>query len=204
MSVAQRPGSPVPDLLTPRLRLRAYRPDDFEAVFRRLVLDPRVIRFWHAYADPTLTVEERRAMAERDLGSWIDEAMALGYPAWVIELRDQMPVGQHDRPVGQDDRPAVTAFVGVTGVFPPETDFGPEPEVGYLLASAYHGRGLATEAVRAVIEDATRRLGIPVLTAIVDEPNVGSIRVLEKTGFRLERSYLGDDGHPYRRYVRAG
>jgi RimJ/RimL family protein N-acetyltransferase len=191
------------ELVTARLRLRPYRADDFETVFRRLVLDPVVIRFWHAYADPGLSVAERRAMAERDLGTWIEEAMALGYPAWVIESREAVAV---DRPAGgvggAVEGGPMPGFVGVTGVFPPETDWGPEPEIGYLLASEHHGRGLATEAVRAVIADATDRLGIPVLTAIVDEPNVASIRVLEKTGFVLERTYLGDDGHPYRRYVR--
>lgn len=182
----------VPELRlrTPRLVLRPYRPADFELLFEQLVLDPVVIRFWHAYADASLTIADRRAMAERDLGSWIEDGMALGYPAWVIES-DDPSVG----PAGE--------FVGAIGVFPPETDGGPEPEVGYLLASRHHGKGLATEALAAAIEDATHRLGIPVLTAVVDEPNAASIRVLEKSGFICQRSYVGDDGHPYRRYIRV-
>jgi RimJ/RimL family protein N-acetyltransferase len=94
------------------------------------------------------------------------------------------------------------AFVGVFGVFPPENEWGPEPEVGYMLASAFHGRGLATEALAAVVADATGRLGVTVLVAIADEPNLASIRVLEKCGFVLERQYTASDGHPYRRYVR--
>ncbi len=93
-------------------------------------------------------------------------------------------------------------FVGTIGIFPPENEWGPEPEVGYLLASRFHGRGLATEALAAVVADATERLRIPVLVGIVDEPNGASIRVLEKCGFVFERPYTGRDGHPYRRYVR--
>jgi RimJ/RimL family protein N-acetyltransferase len=177
------------ELRTARLRLRPYRPADFETLFGQLVLDPVVIRFWHDYADPALGVEQRRAMAERDLGSWIEEGIAAGYPTWVIEVADPA-VG----PPGD--------FVGVIGVFPPENEWGPEPEVGYLLASRHHGRGLATEALRAIVVDATARLGISVLVAIVDDPNAASIRVLEKCGFARERSYVGRDGHPYRRYVR--
>ena len=73
-------------------------------------------------------------MAERDLGSWIEEGIAAGYPTWILEAADPAlgPVGD---------------FVGAAGVFPPENEWGPEPEVGCLLASRHHGRGLATEAL---------------------------------------------------------
>lgn len=176
------------ELRTARLRLRPYRPADFETLFRELVLDPVVIRFWHAYGAPRLTDDERRVMAEHDLGTWIEEGIAAGYPTWVIEAADPAidPTGD---------------FVGAIGVFPAENEWGPEPEVGYMLASRHHGRGLATEALCALVADATERLRIPVLVAIVDEPNVASIRVLEKCGFAFDRSYVGSDGHPYRRYV---
>lgn len=185
------------ELRTDRLRLRPYREADFETLFRELVLDPAVIRFWHAYGAPGLTDGDRRAMAEHDLGSWIEEGIAAGYPTWVIEAADR---------AGEAADPAVGPpgdFAGAIGVYPAENEWGPEPEVGYMLASRHHGRGLATEALRAVIADATGRLGIPVLVGIVDEPNVASIRVLEKCGFSLDRSYVGRDGHPYRRYVRT-
>jgi hypothetical protein len=85
----------------------------------------------------------------------------------------------------------------VVGVFPPQNEWGPEPELGYMLASAFHGHGLATEAVRAVLADAFGRLRLERIVAIVDVPNVGSIRVLEKADFDLDREYLGDvDGEP--------
>jgi len=180
--------APTPTLATERLLLRPYRPDDFETVLRDLVLDPLVIRFWHEYADPTVTDERRRAMAEVDFAGWIEGAIAAGFPAWTIELADPS--------LG-----APGAFVGVIGIFPPENEWGPEPEAGYMLASAFHGRGLATEAVLAVLGDAFGRLGLARIVAIVDLPNVGSIRVLEKAGFTLDREYVGEDGYPYRRYA---
>jgi len=177
------------ELRTARLRLRPYRTADFETLFTQLVLDPVVIRFWHDYADPALTRDDLREMAERDLGSWIAEGMTAGYPTWMLEAADPVlgPPGD---------------FVGAAGVFPPENEWGPEPEVGCLLASRHHGRGLATEALTAVIADATERLRIPVVVAIIDEPNSASIRLVDKCGFVLERSYTGSDGLPCRRYVR--
>ena len=166
------------ELRTARLRLRPYREADFETLFRELVLDPAVVSLWHDYADPKLTVGEKRAMAERDLGSWIEEGIAAGYPTWILEAAD----------------PALGTlgeFVGAAGVFPPENEWGPEPEVGCLLASRHHGRGLATEGLSAVIADATERLGIPILVAIIDEENAASVRLVDKCGFVLERLLHG-------------
>lgn len=177
------------DLRTPRLRLRPYEPSDFDRLFEDLVLDPVVTRFWYDYAVPGLTVGEKRAMAEHDLAAWIAEGLAAGYPTWVIEVAD----------------PALGApgeFVGAASVYPPENPWGPEPEVGILLASRHHGRGIATEALGAVIGDAAGRLGIRAVAAIVDEPNVASTRLVEKLGFELERTFAESDGRPCRRYVR--
>ncbi len=179
------------ELRTARLRLRPYRPADFELLFRELVLDPVVTSLWGDYADPALSVADKRAMAEHDLGTWIEEGMAAGFPTWVAEAADPSVSREGD-------------FVGAAGVFPPENPWGPEPEVGCLVASRHHGRGLGTEALGAVIADATSRLGIPILVAIVDEANGASIRLVDKCGFSLERTFTGEDGQPCRRYVRRG
>jgi RimJ/RimL family protein N-acetyltransferase len=176
------------ELRTARLRLRPYVPGDFEWVFRELILDPAVIRFWDDYADPALTEADRRAMAEHDLGSWIAEGIAAGYPTWVVEAADPA--------VGREGD-----VIGVAGVYEPQNPWGSEPELGCMLASRHHGRGLGPEVLRAVIADAEERLGIPALVGIVDEPNTASIRLVEKCGFTLERSYVDDEGRPCRRYV---
>ncbi len=178
-----------PELRTVRLRLRPYAASDFEWVFRELVLDPVVIRFWDDYADQALTEADKRTMAEHDLGSWIEEGIAAGLPTWVLEAADAA--------LGTEGE-----VVGVAGVHRPQSPWGPEPELGCMLASRYHGRGLATEALRAVIADAEGRLGIPAVVAIVDEPNVASIRLVEKCGLTFERSFVDDEGHHCRRYVR--
>jgi [ribosomal protein S5]-alanine N-acetyltransferase len=62
---------------------------------------------------------------------------------------------------------------------------GPEPQLVYALRAEHTGKGLAREAAVAVIELA-RAGGLGDIHAAVDEPNVASIRVLERLGF--ERS----------------
>ena len=58
--------------------------------------------------------------------------------------------------------------------------------IGYWLARPYWGRGVMTDAVRAYVRYAFQELGLVRLTAHVYTFNVGSARVLEKNGFKLE------------------
>ncbi|MBX0326221.1 GNAT family N-acetyltransferase [Oscillochloris sp. ZM17-4] len=59
-------------------------------------------------------------------------------------------------------------------------------ELGYTLARPWHGRGYAAEAVGAVIGYAFATLGMHRMTAIVDQENAPSIRLLERLGMRRE------------------
>jgi len=65
--------------------------------------------------------------------------------------------------------------------------------VGYWIGKEHWGKGVATRALAAFLLLVTERP----LHAHVAEHNVGSIRVLEKCGFRLERAgsvdVAGDD-----------
>ncbi len=70
-------------------------------------------------------------------------------------------------------------------------------EIGYWLAKAYWGQGIMTDAVRAFVEYAFNELELVRLTAHVFELNIGSARVLEKNGFKLEgrfRKHFQKDG----------
>jgi ribosomal-protein-alanine N-acetyltransferase len=57
---------------------------------------------------------------------------------------------------------------------------------GYWLGQAYWGRGIATDAARALSDDALADGGLRRLEARVFAENVASARVLEKCGFELE------------------
>jgi RimJ/RimL family protein N-acetyltransferase len=62
-------------------------------------------------------------------------------------------------------------------------------EVGYWLGRDYWGRGIATAALAAMLREVRERP----LYAYVVRSNVGSIRVLEKCGFRTIGSELHVD-----------
>ena len=59
-------------------------------------------------------------------------------------------------------------------------------ELGYDLARWLWGRGLASEAASAVIDEAFRRLPIRKITATASAANVRSTRLLEKLGMQRE------------------
>jgi RimJ/RimL family protein N-acetyltransferase len=65
-----------------------------------------------------------------------------------------------------------------------------EVEISYRLARHSWGRGLATEAARAVRDYAFQVLTLPRLIAIIDPQNVASIRVAEKNAMRHEKDVL--------------
>lgn len=67
--------------------------------------------------------------------------------------------------------------VGKAGFFAP-------PDVGYILHPDVWGRGLATEAVGAVLDRLFQTTDHPMATADVDPANAASTRLLEKLGFR--------------------
>ena len=100
----------------------------------------------------------------RNIGHW----HAMGFGFWMIE----------DRESG--------ALIGEAGVMEFERMLEPPPppvpECGWLLASSSHGRGLATEAVRAALAWMERRSGGGAFCMIAPD-NGPSLRVAKKCGF---------------------
>jgi RimJ/RimL family protein N-acetyltransferase len=62
-----------------------------------------------------------------------------------------------------------------------QPDEGSEREVGYWLGREYWGKGIATRALAAFLEQVTARP----LYAYVSKHNLASIRVLQKCGFTI-------------------
>ena len=72
------------------------------------------------------------------------------------------------------------------------------PEIGFILDPAYWGRGLAREALEAVIAKVFSTFPVEALTADVDPRNGASLAVLKRLGFvetgRAEGTWtLGDE-----------
>ena len=56
-------------------------------------------------------------------------------------------------------------------------------EIGYWLGETFWGRGIVTQAVRAVTAEAFRQFDLTRVFALPFADNYGSIRVLEKAGY---------------------
>jgi RimJ/RimL family protein N-acetyltransferase len=80
-------------------------------------------------------------------------------------------------------------FVGWFSLRPRVPGPPDEAELGYRLASAAWGRGLATEGARALIERGFAEMGLRRIFAETMAVNVASRRVLEKAGLTFVRTF---------------
>lgn len=146
-------------MLSARLRYRPVEPAELDA-FHRLVQDPHV-RQYLMDGD----VFPREWSAER-----IDDSQALfarrNVGLWLV------------------DETATGALVGFCG-FLELPSVHAEPQLVYALFEAFTGRGYATEMGRTAIAHARTQADFTDIIGAVDEPNVASIRVLEKLGFAV-------------------
>ena len=62
-------------------------------------------------------------------------------------------------------------------------------EIGYMLGKEYWGKGLASEAVNALVQFGFSTMKLHSIEANVNPANSGSIRVLEKNGFVKEAHF---------------
>ena len=163
-----------PAIATPRLLLRPFVEDDFEPFFESCVLDPHVMAFYHAYRE-SHTATERRARARRDfLDHFTQGSREYGYICWTLTPGPAIDL-------------APATFLGWCGILSSALDHAEwGPELAFMLARPWQGRGLATEAAAAVMADAWHRFSLPRIHAVVDTPNHASRRVLERIGMRLE------------------
>ena len=148
---------PLPESIqTPRLLLRRFRLGDAEDV-HAYARDPE----WGRFLDVEQPYERKHAdafVAKQVLAKWPKN------PIWALE---------------QDGR-----VVGGLSLWLARRNL--RAEIGYDLARWLWGRGLAAEAVSAVIDEAFRRLPIRKVTAIATVANVRSTRLLERLGMQRE------------------
>jgi RimJ/RimL family protein N-acetyltransferase len=172
MPSSLQPNLAVPTLETERLRLRGHAMDDFIHC-AALWADPNVTR--HIGGKPC-TEEESWARFLRYFGHWL----LLGFGYWVAE----------DKATGN--------FVGEVGFADYKRSLQPSlkdvPEIGWALASHAHGKGFATEAVRAVVAWGDEHFVAPQTACIVAPENHASIRVAVKCGYRQSQlaTYKGE------------
>ncbi len=157
----------VPVVETERLRLRGHRLEDFEHSLA-MWSDPIVVRYTTGKPQ---TREDAWMRMLRYGGLWA----FLGYGYWAVEEK------------------ATGAFAGEIGFADFKREIEPSldgmPEIGWVLASQMHGKGYATEAVKAAVEWGEQQFGVCKTCCIIHPENTASVRVAEKCGYReLTRS----------------
>jgi RimJ/RimL family protein N-acetyltransferase len=149
-----------PELTDGRLRLRALRPEDKQAVVRGLN-DPECVRFLWQPPFP-YTEADFEEFHGTKAAAWPREPNAY----WIAADTD-------------DD--SVLAAISLD--LHPETEIG---EIGYWCGSWARRRGVMTAAVTLVRDWAFDELGVQRLEIGADLDNVGSQRVAEAAGFVRE------------------
>lgn len=158
-----------PELETPRLRLRRWRPTDREP-FAALNADPAVMEHFPAPLGP----EESDELLERiELGFG-----RRGFGLWAVEVRES------------------ERFVGFAGLAVPsfEAHFTPAVEVGWRLARSAWGNGYATEAGRAALAFGFEEAGLPEIVSLTSVGNLRSRAVMERLG--MTHDPAEDFDHP--------
>jgi RimJ/RimL family protein N-acetyltransferase len=161
--------STEPELHTERLLLRRWRFADLEPC-ASMNADPRVME----HLPSPLSTTESAAFVEHIETCFEDR----GYGLWAVEL------------------PGEAEFVGCVGLLPVEIDaaFTPAVEVGWRLAHAFWGRGIATEAAAAAMSFGFDELGLLSIVAFTADRNLRSRRVMARLG--MLRDPAEDFLHP--------
>ena len=151
----------------------------------------------YAHGDQPALVEHLR---EKQI---YDQTLAIPHPYtqrdadWWIEHNLEATRAQGGRSVNWAIRKKDGALIGGIGFLDLKIGQCFKGELGYWLAKPYWGQGIMTEAARKSTAYAFREFGLVRVTANVFVTNLGSARVLEKSGFQLEgvlRSHYKKDG----------
>lgn len=146
-------------LVTPRLILRKFTLSDAQDMFDNWAGDERVTRYlsWPTHTDAEVS--------KRVIGQWLESYKNDNTYNWVIEHEGRA--------------------VGNISVVRQEEPWD-NCELGYCLGHAYWGKGLMTEACRAVIDFLFKEVGYNRISAYHAAKNIGSGRVMQKAGMSLE------------------
>ncbi|SCL14582.1 Protein N-acetyltransferase, RimJ/RimL family [Micromonospora nigra] len=151
-------------LETPRTVLRGWCPEDLPAM-AAINADPEVMRW---IADGSVLDRER---SDARIAAYERHWQEHGFGLFALTLR---PTGE------------LAGFAGLAvPAFLPE--IMPAVEIGWRLARRHWGRGLATEAARAVLDHAFGTLALDRLVSVHQIGNDASERVMRKLGMHLDR-----------------
>lgn len=153
-------GDKLPTLEAKRIRLRWLEEPDLDALYA-VFSDPRSMRFW---SSPALTEGQQ----------------AVGYLARIHEGFRARTLFQWGIERKEDSR-----IIGTATLF--NLDAGnARAEIGYILGSGHWGQGYMQETLTALLRFAFGELKLRRIEADVDPRNSGSLRSLDRLGFKQE------------------
>lgn len=147
-------------LETERLRLRKISEDDAEFILR-LLNEPSFIE----------NIGDRQVRSLEDARRYIRDGPVasyekFGFGLWMVVLKES------------------GVSLGMCGLL--KRDSLEDIDLGYAFLPEYWSQGFASEAARATLDYASHKLAAKRVLAITNPDNQGSIRVLEKLGFRSQ------------------
>ena len=128
-----------------------------EAKLVEILNNPNVTRYLSQRIPQQYTLE--------DAAWWINDGSKQGY-IFAIVLDEQL--------------------IGCVGAEPGQFEHAITAEIGYWLAENYWGNGIATKALAMLEQRVPKNSSIKRLQASVFEGNLGSSRVLEKSGYQKQ------------------
>ena len=151
---------PFPELMSDRLLLRRITNEDVAEIFA-LRSSPELMRY---IPRPLITTVE-------EAGPYItraDNMIAAGEGIeWAITIKGNR------------------RLIGKAGLYRIQPA-NHRSELGYMLLPEYQGKGIATEAVKLMLDFGFDRLNLHSMEAVIDPGNIASERVLQKCGFVKE------------------
>jgi [ribosomal protein S5]-alanine N-acetyltransferase len=163
-------ASPHPTLATARLRLRQFREADTDAM-HTCFGDPVAMRFWNT------PVHARRIDSERSVRRFVDCTPSY-YRFWAVaDAATDRCLGMVNYHDGHVRNRRAT--------------------IGYMVEPASQRKGIATEAVAALLEHCFSALGLHRVQALIHPDNAASRALAERLGFGCEgllREHLRVDG----------
>ena len=129
-------------------------------------------------ADPAVMEYLSGLMTRSESDAFIDHSEAFwnehGYGRWAVEV------------------PGEAECIGFVGIH--TLSYMQKDEIGWRIAQRYWGRGYATEAARAALDDGFDRVGLDEIVSVTVPANIRSRHVMERIGLRHDSSR--DFEHP--------
>lgn len=146
---------------TQRLILRRFKPSDAKHMYKNWAVDSEVCKFlsWNPHKDLSET--------EHIVEGWIKDYENDDNYNWVIELKD------------------ISEAIGQISLMHVNEKYS-SCSVGYSISRLFWGKGIITEALKAVIDYLFKEIGMNRIEASHNTLNPASGRVMQKSGMKLE------------------